>query len=120
MGIWVDILNRAAAGDGQGARELLDHDLQLALRFPATSSEGFSEASIYGGPLADRVAGFIRNLPSGEQEMARGLEPDFVSAVLAELVAQVRRSVLLVEFCWSHPELAFDQVVDLFRDWEVC
>jgi hypothetical protein len=110
MGIWVDILNRAASGDQQGARELLDHTLPLALRYPAACSEASSSGCRYKGPLADRVAVFIANLPPGEQETARGLEPDLVNAVLATLVSQVRRSMLLIEFCWSHPGLTLGYV----------
>ena len=58
MPIWMDILNSAAVGDPQPARELLRFELPLALRRPVSSTDD----QRYSGPLAVRVTAFITGL----------------------------------------------------------
>jgi hypothetical protein len=114
VGIWINILKLGAEGYDIAARELLEFELPLALRQHSTSSTGLG----YTGPLASVVSRFISTLPESERDMARSRADDLVSYVLVAILAQVRRSLLLVEFCHAHPDLTLEQIAECFTGWE--
>ena len=114
MKVWIEILNKGAAGDSQGARDLLNSALPLALRYPMTES---SNEGHYKGPLADTVRFFIGRLPEGEHPMARSRFNDFIDFVLDAILAAVERTLLLVEFCHKDPKSTVEEIAKGFPDW---
>src|SRR5689334_2680858 len=100
MSIWIDILQLGCEGRLDGARQLLEVNLRNALRQFSPSSEGSRD---YHGPVPKAVARFISKLPSHEKALARFHEQDLVDSIVDDVVAAVRRTLLLVQFVGLNP-----------------
>jgi hypothetical protein len=111
MSIWLDILRLGSQGNYDDAREFLEVKLRLALRSFVSSSETTRE---YHGPVPLAVGRFISQLPSNEKPLARFHEQDLVDSIVDDVVAAVRRTLLLVEFVRENPDSSIDDLVEFF------
>jgi len=111
MGIWLDILRLAADGNSGAARELLELKLPIALRDFVFSG---AERRKYQGPVPDAVARYISKLSSSEGSLARFREYDLVDYVVDDVVAAVRRTLVLVQVIRARPDSSLDDLVTAF------
>jgi hypothetical protein len=108
MGIWLDILNAAAAGDSATARRLMWEDLPLALRSYERDADG---AYVCCGPLAAAIAKFASRLPSAARARVALHAEDLAEYVVETVRDQIERSIRLVEICLEQPGVALDDLV---------
>lgn len=111
MSIWVKVLQLAANGKTDEARQLLEVDLRNTLRHYSETSEGNRE---YHGPVPNAVARFISKLPSNEKGLAQFHEEDLVDTIVDDVVVAVQRTVLLVEFVRRSPDANIEDLVEFF------
>lgn len=111
MGIWLEILNLGASGEGRAAREKLVSDLPLSLRGFVPSSQGHRQ---YQGAIPLAVRRFAANLPAGERALAQSRECDFVDYILDDVCAEVERTLLFVELCHRQPQATLAELHALF------
>lgn len=114
MSLWTNILELGARGEAQRAREVLLFELPVTLRDVEFSAGGEWR---YKGVLPQVVGKFIGKLPDSDRGMAASRADDLVDYVIDKLVASVERSLLLVEFCCTHPDMTIDQIVQAFPGW---
>lgn len=112
MGHWIDILHLASKGESQAARQVLNHQLPLALRDFAPSSVGSRR---YLGPVPEAVSNLIRGLPREEGLIARSFAPDLIDAIVDEVVAGVEKPLMLVELCRRRPVAAVEELTARFK-----
>jgi hypothetical protein len=115
MSLWLDILNHAAGGNSQEVNRLLNFELPLALRHPEPQARGGWE---YRGPVAKAVRLFVASQPDAERGMVASRSEDLVDYITDLVVAKVRRTVSLVEFCVTSPELSLVEVAETFAGWD--
>jgi len=115
MSLWLEILQQTAAGNTSEARGMLDFELPLILRTPEINREGLWQ---YGGPLPRRVRNFIESLPDAERGMAVSRVEDFVDYIADLVLAQVRRTVSLLEHCVKYPEHSIADMAEGFTGWD--
>ena len=115
MSLWSDILNHAAHGDSEAAYRVLNFELPLALRWPESTARGEWR---YKGPVAKVVRMYIATMPDSERGMLSSREEDFVDYITDLIVASVRRSLALVEFCRTFHESSVEQIAERFTGWD--
>lgn len=115
MSLWLDILNHAASGNREEAHRLLNFELPLALRHPEASAHG---AWQYRGPVAKAVRLYVATQPDAERGMVSSRAEDLVDYITDLIVAAVRRTVALVEFCHASPDLSLTEIADTFTGWD--
>jgi hypothetical protein len=115
MSLWLDILNQVAGGNAQEAHRLLNFELPLALRHPETQARGGWQ---YQGPVAKAVRLFVAAQPDAERGMVASRSEDLVDYITDLVIAKVRRTVSLVEFCLAEPELSLAEVAETFAGWD--
>lgn len=103
MSLWLDILHHAAHGNSEKAHRSLHFELPLALRYPEAQARG---AWQYQGPVAKAVRLFIATQSDAERGMVSSRAEDLVDYITDLIVAAVRRTVALVEFCRASPDLS--------------
>ena len=108
MTLWLEMLNLTAAGNHEEATRLLNFELPLAL-----SGTGNSR-----GPLARALARFITALPDSERGFAGSRYDDLLGLALDALRSSIQRTINLLRFCHSHPELSLDGLASSFNGWE--
>lgn len=111
MGIWLEVLNLAAAGDVPGALERLHLDLPLALRRFSEDSRG---GRVYAGPVASAVTIYCSKQPPDEQRRIASHREELIDAIVDDVLAAVERSVRLVELCAGSPETTLDDLAARF------
>ncbi len=102
-------------GNSSEAHRLLNFELLLLLRSPGPKRGGDWQ---YTGPVPRIVRIFIANLPEADRGMAKSRAEDFVDYVCDLILAKVRRTVSLVEFCRELPNLSFEQIAEAFTGWD--
>ncbi|MDX6578373.1 MAG: hypothetical protein QOE96_4326, partial [Blastocatellia bacterium] len=115
MSLWLDILGHAAVGNAAEAYRLLNFELLALLRSPEVSHTGEWR---YIGPVPKMVRIFVASLPEADRGMAKSRAEDFVDYVCDLIIAKVRRTVSLVEFCRVHPDLSSEQIAEGFTGWD--
>lgn len=115
MSLWLAILNHAASGNREEAHRLLNFELPLTLRHPEASASG---AWQYRGPVAKAVRLFIATQPDAERGMVSSRAEDLVDYITDLIVAAVRRTVALVEFCHASPDLSLTEIAETFPGWD--
>ncbi len=115
MSLWLDILRHAASGNSQEAHRLLNFELPLALRHPEAQGSG---AWAYQGPVAKAVRLFIAAQSDAERGMVASRAEDLVDYITDLIVAKVRRTVSLVEFCCASPDLSLAETAESFTGWD--
>lgn len=111
MGVWIDILRLGAAGQGAEARARLALELPAALRDVSSLSGGTQS---YRGVLPKAVRHFASGLSSGERPLLQTYECDLVDRILDDVMAEVERTLFLVELCRAQPEVTIADLVALF------
>lgn len=111
MGVWIDILRLGAAGQGAEARARLALGLPAALRDVSSLSGGTQS---YRGVLPKAVRHFASGLPPGERPLLQTYECDLVDRILDDVMAEVERTLFLVELCRAQPEVTVADLVALF------
>ncbi|MCI0388700.1 MAG: hypothetical protein MOB07_08025 [Acidobacteria bacterium] len=111
MGIWLDILQLGAAGKASRALDKLTLEIPLTLREIGPFSEG---AHFYRGALPKAVRHFASGLPPSERPLFQTYESDLVDRILDDVMAEVERTLFLVELCRAHPEITMADLVALF------
>ena len=115
MSLWLEILQDVAVSDSSQAERLLNFELPLILRTPEIRREGGWH---YRGPLPRRVRIFIASLPDGEQGMATSRSEDFVDYIADLIVAKVRRTARLLEYCLKYSEQSIADIAEQFTGWD--
>ena len=115
MSLWLEILGHAAVGNSAEAYRLLNFELPVLLRSPEVSHAGEWR---YVGPVPKIVRIFFASLPEADRGMAKSRAEDFVDYVCDLILAKVRRTVSLVEFCRVNPDLAAEQIAKGFTGWD--
>src|SRR2546423_98942 len=115
MSLWLEILKLVAVGDLAEAERMLNFELPLLLRTPEVRSEGGWH---YRGPVARRVRIYFGGLPDGERGMAASRSEDFVDYIADLILAKVRRTIKLLEYCLRHPEQSIDEIGEQFTGWD--
>ena len=115
MSLWLEILKHAAVGDSEGARRLLNFELPQVLRWAEGNRAGDSRGN---GPVSKIVRIFIASLGETDRGMAKSRSEDFVDYISDLIVAKVRRTVSLVEFCREYPEMSIVQIAKRFTGWD--
>ncbi len=115
MSLWLDILYLAASGNREEAHRLLNFELPLALRHPEAPARG---AWQYQGPVAKAVRLFIVTQSDAERGMISSRAEDLVDYITDLIVAAVRRTVALVEFCHASPDLSLTEIAETFTGWD--
>lgn len=112
MGLWVDILKNAAAGDLRMSRRLLLHDLPLLLLAPSAEA-----GARFSGPVPRAVRAFIARLPQSERPAARLQEEELISYIVDDVQTGVEKPLLLIELCLAQPSSNLDGLAAAFA-WE--
>ncbi|HEV7858771.1 MAG TPA: hypothetical protein VGO91_09105 [Pyrinomonadaceae bacterium] len=115
MSLWLDILNLAASGDREEAHRLLNFDMPLALRYPEARARGDWQ---YQGPVAKAVRLFVATRPDAERGMVASRAEDLVDYITDLIVAQVRRTLALVELCCAAPDISLAEIAEGFTGWD--
>lgn len=115
MSLWLEILQAVAAGNSSEAERLLNFELPLMLRTPEIRRQGGWN---YRGPLPRRVRIYIASLPDGERGMATSRSEDFIDYIADLIVAKVRRTVRLLEYCLKYPEQSIPDIAEQFTGWD--
>jgi hypothetical protein len=115
VSLWLDILGHAVVGNTAEAYRLLNFELPVLLRSPEVSHTGEWR---YIGPVPKMVRIFFASLPEADRGMAKSRAEDFVDYVCDLILAKVRRTVSLVEFCRMNPDLSADQIAEGFIGWD--
>jgi hypothetical protein len=111
MGIWLDALVEAAAGNQAAALERVRQELPMALRTFGESEDG---ARTYGGPVMSAVRRFIAKLPKAEQIQVSRFDCELVDMIVDDVCAAIERSLYLVELCREQPCPSLDELVERF------
>jgi hypothetical protein len=111
MGVWIDILHLGAAGQGTKARAILALELPAVLREFGNFSDGTSS---YRGPLPKAIRHFAYSLPHVERPLLQTYESDLADYILESVMAEVERTLFLVELCCAQPEITLADLVALF------
>jgi hypothetical protein len=115
VSLWLQTLELAAAGDSSEAHRVIALELQMLLRHPEVVPDGGTQ---YKGPVANAVQAFISALPEIDRGMARSRFEDLVDYVTDLILASVRRTVSLVDFCLANPELSIEELGEQFAGWD--
>lgn len=115
MSLWSEILQHAANANSAEAYRLLNFEMLLLLRAPGPSRGGDWQ---YTGPVPKIVRIFIASLPDADRGMAKSRAADFIDYICDLILAKLRRSVSLVEFCQGHPELSVEELAQRFPGWD--
>jgi hypothetical protein len=115
MSLWLEILKQVSVGNSSEAYRLLNFDLPLALRSFEFES---GRARRYAGPVPKTVRMFITRLPESDRQMAKSRADDFADYITDLIVANVRRTVSLLEFCQAFPKFDIEQIAEGFTGWD--
>ncbi len=94
---------------------MLNFELPLALRRPEAQPRG---TWAYQGPAAKAVRLFIATQSDAERGMIASRAEDLVDYITDLIVAAVRRTVSLVEFCCASPSLSLNEIAESFTGWD--
>ncbi|HLA94414.1 MAG TPA: hypothetical protein VK612_01750, partial [Pyrinomonadaceae bacterium] len=87
------------------------------LRYPRAVSE--ANACLYDGPVAKAVLNYVRGLQgTAEHSLATSRSEDLIDFVADEIVAKIRRTASLVQYCRMYPELGLEGVAANFTGWD--
>jgi hypothetical protein len=115
MSLWLEILKYMSIGNSSEAHRLMNFELPQALRWAEVNHEGEWR---YTGPVPKIVRIFIASLPEADREMAKSRSEDFVDYICDLILAKVRRTVSLLEFCRTYPDLSIEEIADKFTGWD--
>lgn len=115
MSLWLDILQHCASGDINAARRILQGDLLLLLRRPEALPHGGWR---YVGPIPKTVRIFVSSLSDDNRGMLLSREEDFIDYITDLIIASVRRTMSLVDFCHQNPSLSLEEIAKQFDGWD--
>lgn len=115
MSLWLDILQCCVSGDTKAARRMLHGDMALLLRRPEALPQGGWQ---YVGPAPKIVRVFASSLPDDSRGMLLSREEDFIDYITDLIMASVKRTMSLVEFCHQHPSLSLEEIAKQFDGWD--
>lgn len=112
MSLWLEILNKAAIGDHEGARELRFTLLQ-EIRYASILNTN----QPYNNPIEKMIFFFAAGMSDSEKGMIMSRLDDFADYIADLILSQVDRSVLLVEHAIANQDLTLEEFCESFKGW---